>query len=174
MKRLMIFVLLLISMVATDALAAELKIGVVNMQTALTQSKGGLENTAKLKRFYDEKMGLLKQKDEEIKKLQAEYKSKATILNDEKKADFEKRINQLIKDLQRLSKDYDDEFRELEGRLTNEILNELTKVIAEIGKSEKYDLLLENGATTTTVLYRSELLDVTDRVIKAYDASRKK
>lgn len=173
MKRLMLSLLLIMGMTSL-ATAAELKIGVVNMQTALTQSKGGIENTAKLKAFYDEKMALLKQKDDEIKKQQQEYKSKASILNDENKDKYEKKINQMIKDLQRLSKDYDDEFRELEGRLTNEVLTELNKIVADIGKTEKFDLLLESGSTVTTVLYRADQLDVTDKVIKAYDAARKK
>lgn len=173
MKRLMIS-LLLVSGLASGAVAAELKIGVVNMQTALTQSKGGIENTAKLKAFYEEKMTVLKQKDEEIKKVDQEYKSKATILNDENKKKYEKRLGQMVDELRRLSKESDDEFREMEAKLTDEVLKALNKVVAEIGKVEKFDLLLESGSTVTTVLYRDDAIDVTDRVIKAYDASRKK
>lgn len=173
MKRLMIS-LMLVSGLASGAVAAELKIGVVNMQTALTQSKGGIENTAKLKAFYEEKMTVLKQKDEEIKKVDQEYKSKATILNDENKKKYEKRLGQMVDELRRLSKESDDEFREMEAKLTDEVLKALNKVVAEIGKTEKFDLLLESGSTVTTVLYRDDAIDVTDRVIKAYDASRKK
>jgi outer membrane protein len=173
MKRLMVS-LLLVSGLTSGAVAAELKIGVVNMQTALTQSKGGIENTAKLKAFYEEKMTVLKQKDEEIKKVDQEYKSKATILNDENKKKYEKRLGQMVDELRRLSKESDDEFREMEAKLTDEVLKALNKVVAEIGKAEKFDLLLESGSTVTTVLYRDDAIDVTDRVIKAYDASRKK
>ncbi|MGA2192870.1 MAG: OmpH family outer membrane protein [Nitrospirota bacterium] len=47
--------------------------------------------------------------------------------------------------------------------------DEVQAVIGKFGKEEGYTLILERSV----VLYAPEAVDVTDRVIKAYDETRK-
>jgi Skp family chaperone for outer membrane proteins len=47
----------------------------------------------------------------------------------------------------------------------------LIKVIQKIGAEEGYTFILERNETI--VLYASKAIDVTDRVIKAFDAQKK-
>jgi outer membrane protein len=78
--------------------------------------------------------------------------------------DFERRR----RDLRRKLEDSDAELRKKDQELTGSILKELAVVIQEIGERDGYTVILENSSSS--VLYGSKSIDITDSVIKAFDA----
>ncbi len=90
------------------------------------------------------------------------------MLNDDQKKtkmeDFERRR----RDLRRKLEDSDAELRKKDQELTGSILKDLAVVIQEIGEREGYTVILENSSSS--VLYGSKSIDITDSVIKAFDA----
>jgi outer membrane protein len=53
----------------------------------------------------------------------------------------------------------------------NRIMKELQAIVKEIGDKEGYILILEKR--TLGLVYYNEAIDITDRVIKAYDNAKK-
>jgi outer membrane protein len=65
------------------------------------------------------------------------------------------------------------ELQEKEALLRNTILKDLGQIVEKIGKEEKFSLILEKN--DSLLLYAADTIDLTEIVIKQYDAqSRRK
>jgi Skp family chaperone for outer membrane proteins len=67
--------------------------------------------------------------------------------------------------------DTQNEMNQKRMEMERNISTGLVKVIQKVGADEGYTIILEKNETI--VLYASKTLDITDRVIKAYDAQKK-
>ena len=86
--------------------------------------------------------------------------------NDAKKRRAEA-IQQKKKELARLRDDFREELQKKDFELTQQILKELESVIKTIGSKEGYSLIVEK--TESGVIYGSDEVDITQKVITAYD-----
>jgi len=93
------------------------------------------------------------------------------LLSAEARAAKERDYQQKVKDYQRLTKDIQEELQQTDADYTRKILEEIFKVVQQIGKQEGYTLVLEK--TESSILYASDGIDMTDRVIQAFDKSGK-
>ena len=62
--------------------------------------------------------------------------------------------------------DSEKDMKALEGEFLKKMLKELEEVTLEFGKTGKYQLILEKRSG---IIYADETLDVTDKLIKAYN-----
>ncbi len=67
---------------------------------------------------------------------------------------------------------YEKEIRKQEAELKKPIFKKLTPIIEEISKAEKVAVTFE--ASQSSILYVQEKVDITDKVIKAYDKKHSK
>jgi outer membrane protein len=65
--------------------------------------------------------------------------------------------------------DYQQHLRQREGEMTGDILKELEKIVSEVGKAEKFTLILERSQ----ILYSDQGIDITNKVIEAYNSRAK-
>lgn len=176
---------MLLSMTGRAQAQRNLKVGVVDIQTVLDNSVRGkaakerlqglgldLQKEIKAKREFKE------QREKELQKLRTEIKSQGLVLSEQariaKAEAFTKKIRELkrfIEDTNRFIEDATREFREKEARETQRLIVEIRKVVQEIGKQEGYSLILEGNESASVVLYFSDTLDLTQRVIQRYDRS---
>ena len=66
--------------------------------------------------------------------------------------------------------DQQQELRQKEGEMTADILKDLEKIVNEVGKAEKFTLILERSQ----VLYSDQGVDITNKVIDLYNSRSKK
>jgi outer membrane protein len=66
-----------------------------------------------------------------------------------------------------LQKKYEAELQEMNKRLMGDLVKDSQKIIAEIGKSGGYLAIINKSA----VLYSPSTIDITDEVVKRYNAS---
>ena len=85
-----------------------------------------------------------------------------------KKRDFD----QKLKDLERFTKDIQEELQQQDAEFTRQIITDFSKIINEVGAKEGYTVIFEK--TESALLYADQKADLTDNAIKAYDASLKK
>lgn len=148
--------------------AADMKVGIVDLQRALNESSAGKKAKDQFKGEFDKMQNGLKSEKDSLDRLKEDLDKKSTVLSDDQKKakmeDFERRR----RDLRRKLEDSDAELRKKDQELTGSILKDLAVVIQEIGEREGYTLILENSSSS--VLYGSKSIDITDSVIKAFDA----
>ena len=150
---------------------AEVKIGIVDLQRALNESAAGKKAKEQFKVEFDRMQGSLKGEKDKLDKMKDDLDKQSAVLKaDDRKAkadEFERRQ----RDLRRKLEDSDAELRKKDQELTGDILKELAVVIQEIGERENYTVVLENSSSS--VLYGAKSIDMTDEVIKTFDARKK-
>ena len=170
MKRftLMLSMVLALAILVRPAFAADFKIAIVDLQRALNESSSGKKAKEQFKGEFEKMQNGLKSEKETLDRLKDDLDKKSAVLNDDqrktKMEDFERRR----RDLRRKLEDADAELRKKDQELTGSILKDLAVVIQEIGERESYTVILENSSSS--VLYGSKSIDITDSVIKAFDA----
>lgn len=171
MKRLWIGLVVVLLMVSSPVVAAEMKVAYVDLQKALVECDAGKAAKANMGKRVKEFQTTAQQRQQNLKDLNAELEKKKLMLSADARAEKERDYQQQTKDFQRFIKDAQEELQREEGMLGREILEGLGKVIKQIGDKEGYTLVLEksNGA----LLYADESIDVTNKVVAAYNKAYK-
>ena len=142
------------------------KIGFIDLQRAIMESQAG--KSAK-DRFQTEvkkvESDLLKEK-QEVERLKSEMDKKSLLLKAEERSNMEKELQRRVVNYQRRVNDSQQELRQREGEMTSEILKDLEKVVIEVGKNEKFTLILERSQ----VLYSDQGVDITPKVVDLYNS----
>jgi len=159
------------------------KIGVVDLQAVLDQSSRGRAAKDRLRDLGDRlqqeiksKLEFKRQKEEELQKLQTEFRTQKDLLTEQARAakdeDYRRRARELkrfIDDTNRFTEDATQEFREREIRETQALLQTVRKAVQEIGEREGYNLVLEGNENTAVVLYYNKAIDLTSKVSQRFD-----
>lgn len=169
MKRLLLLAVILLTTIAVPAaMAADvMKIGYVDLQKALNMSSAGKAAKEKMRAKFKDYDAEVTKKQEELKKLKEDLEKQAMLLSAEARAAKERDYQQKVKDYQRLTKDIQEELQQADQDYTRKILEEIFKVVQQLGKQDGYTLVLEK--TESSILYASDAIDLTDRVIASFD-----
>jgi outer membrane protein len=171
MRRLVLSLFFASCIASTTAFAADLKIGYVEMQRALNSSEAGKEAkeqlAARLKKYQDE----INVKQDELKRLKDELEKQGAFLNAATKETKEKDYQQRLKEFQRFTKDAQEELQAKDEEFTRKILEGMEKVIQEYGRNNGFSFIFVKNEI---MLFANEKADVTDDVLKLFNASRKK
>lgn len=144
------------------------KVAYVDMQKALNESRAGKKALGELQKLMEErKAGLQKQK-EGLEKKKDELDKQGLLLNEDTRKNRENEVRTLERDYSRTLSDLKDEFARREGEFTDGIRKDLLKVIEKIGREGGYTLVLEKQYSA--VLYAPPSIDLTEALIKRYDA----
>jgi len=151
---------------AQGAMAAELKLGVMNVQKIIVGCKAGKA----AKERFDVKMKDLQSTftDEEadLKKLQAEIKKKSSAWSEEKKAEKVREFQKSGRELQAKTEDARFEMKQLQDKELEPILKALEKVVENYGKDQGYTMILDSKSG---VIFYDKTTDVSDSIMKLLD-----
>jgi outer membrane protein len=176
MKRAILAGIVAACITSTSVFAADLKLGYINMQRVMSGSEAGKEAKgqldAKIKKYQDEvtvKQGELnKLKDELDKK---ENLTKQGIALPDSRAAIEREYQNKLKDAQRFTKDAQDELQRMDDELTRKVFEGMEKVIKEYGSQKGYTFIFLKNEL---MLFADDKADLTEEVLKLFNANRKK
>jgi outer membrane protein len=154
---------------STDAAS---KVGFVDVQKVLVRSVAGAAAREQLER---EKAAMQKEVDgrrTDVEKLRDELEKKGLVLSADAKREKEEAFQRRVRDLRRLTEDYQKELERKEQALTARILQDLTGLIERYGKDRGYLLIIEKRGAS--VIYGDAEADVTEEIIKVYDQEKAK
>lgn len=156
----------LLLFVAQGAIAADVKLGVMNVQKIIVGCKAGKA----AKERFDVKMKDLQSSfnDEEgdLKQLQAEIKKKSSAWSEEKKAEKVREFQKSGRELQAKTEDARFEMKQLQDKELEPILKALEKVVEKFGKDQGYTMILDskNG-----VIFFDKTIDLSDTIVQLLD-----
>jgi outer membrane protein len=152
----------------TAAQDEPIKIGIVDIDRAISSTEEGKAAREEFARKQREAEAQLQPMYERYKQLEDELKAKKFVLSDE--ALFQKQL-----DLAEMRNQIQNKMKELEGqlqvdqkRLEGPLTAKLVDIIEEIGKGKGFTVIMRRG--TPGLLYTREALDITDIVIEKYNA----
>lgn len=172
MNRILGIVLVSLILSVVPALSADVKVGYVDLQKALNQSEAGKAAKERITKTVRDYEGTVETRQKELRKLKEELEKQALVLSEDARSTRERDYQQKLRDFQRFTKDIQDELQQKDAEFTQRILKELIQVIEEMGQKEGFTIILEK--TESSILYAGSNIDITDRVIKTYDARHKK
>jgi len=167
-----------LGVLVSSASAADLKVGTVDLQKALTEVKKGKEAKSTLEKEFNEKKKKIEDEQNALKKAQEELEKAAKNValsqsaREKKVADFQRRAQAFQELVQRSQ----GEMQQREVELTKPIVDGLRAIVPEVAKKKKMSLVFEGNSTGPTgvssnpLLFAEEKTDLTEDVIKAYDA----
>ncbi len=154
-----------------SVLAADLKIAYVDIQKAVNDSNAGKEAKKAITKDIEKFQRLAADKQKELQTLKESLDKQALMLTPDARANKEKEYQNKLREFQRWGEDTQNEVNQKRMEMERNISVALVKVIQKIGTDEGYTVILEKNENI--VLYASKAIDITDRVIKTYDAQKK-
>jgi outer membrane protein len=139
------------------------KIATVNIQEVLLGSSAGQEVKKVLEAKVEELQGSFQKEQEEVDALRSEIEKKSSVWTQQVREEKEREYQKRVREVQLKTEDAQFELQQLEKQLMGPILNELQKVIKEVGEKNGYAFIMDSRAG---LLYVDKALDISDTVQK--------
>jgi len=146
------------------------KIGVMDVLRAILECQEGKIANADFQRKYEAKRDELQKKQKELDDLQQQLRSNT--LSNEARAGLSRNVDSRTTELQRAQEDAEKEFNGLRNDIFNRIGAKLAPVVQQYAKENHFTLVLDSSSQTNQISFSDPALDVTDDVIKRFDAAQ--
>jgi outer membrane protein len=144
------------------------KIGMVDMQKILRESKNSQKVRTAFMKDVEKRKAAIVAKEGEIRKLEEEFKGLAPGALDARKVKGDQ-IKHEMRELKYLSEDAEGELKRKEMEITQKVIGEIMQVVRNYARGERFTIILDRMAVITA----EESIDITDRILKLYDAQKK-
>ena len=154
-----------------SVLAADFKVAYVDIQKAVNECNAGKEAKKTITKEVEKFQRLIADKQRELQTMKESLEKQAVMLTPDARATRERDYQNKLREFQRWGEDTQNEINQKRTEMERNIAIGLQKMIQKVGADEGYTLIVEKNENI--VLYVSKAIDITDRVVKAYDAQKK-
>ncbi len=169
--RVILFSLLVLAALSSYSSSQEsTRIGVVNSQEVLEKSLEGKRALATLQEKDKANQDKIAKLDEEIRQLETKLNTQRLTLTNEAILQLSSDLEKKRTDRKRLAEDALRELQDLQRRLFQKVQSELLPIIETIGKEKNLEIIFD--LANSGAIYFSPSVDLTDEVIRRYDASK--
>jgi len=153
---------------ATPGHAKDVRVGVIDIQAAVTGTKEWKKEFASFKtKFQKEKLSITA-KEKNLKKMIEDLNKKSMVLSPELKKKKEEALIKKKKNFERYVQDKNEEFAKQEKVITGKILKKMVGIIKKLGERKKFTMILEKKVG----LYFDQSVDLTTLATKTYDKTK--
>ena len=147
---------------APAASAVEYKIGFVNTERLFREATPAKRAQAKIEKEFATRDAEIQKLAKQVRDLQAALDKDGATMAEADRRNKERDLANQSRDLQRMQREFREDLNLRRNEELAGIQERANKVIQQIAADEKYDLILQDP-----VVYASQRIDITDRVIKA-------
>lgn len=164
---------ILLPVLALSALTAfaqtPTKVGVINIQAALVNTKDGQKAAQELEAKRAPKTKELERKQGEIRSLQDSLNRGGNAMADAAKAELVRNIDTRTKSFNRELEDSQAEWDQEQQKILQDLGQKMMTVIDKYAKDNGFSLILDVNPQNSPILYASNTIDVTREIIDMYD-----
>lgn len=146
------------------------KIGYIDIQRVIAESQAGKRARDRFQAQIKKAEGDILKERQDIERLKSDLDKKGPLLKDDERRNLEADLQKRSVSLQRSMADYQQDLQAKNNEMMSDILKELEKIVNEVGKAEKFTLILERSQ----ILYSDQGIDITSKVIETYNSRAKK
>ena len=154
---------------AQTAASTPARVGVINMQAAITGTAEGKQAAAELQSQFAPRQAELQTMQKQIEDDQSRLRTGQTTLSDEEQARLTREYNTLTRKLQRKSQEDQDDFNDAQQDLINRIGRKMVDVLDKYAKDGGYAVVLDSSSQQTPIIYEANQIDITQDIIRLYD-----
>jgi len=155
-------------LIAVPASAQNLKIAVVDMETAMYEVDEGRRARTTLESKRDEYLAERDRRQADLNAKQEQLDAQAPMMTPEAMQQAEEELYRLVTEGQMFVYETEQQIMALNQQLFSEILEKMERVCKAIAQEEGYDLVLD----AAVVYSYSPEMDVTSKVVAKYDATK--
>ena len=159
--------ILVIFILASQSAFAQEKIATVNLQKALNMVEEGKKTMEGIKNDAAAKQKQLESMKAELKTMRDDVEKQKMVLSKEVLQQKMNEIQAKFLELQQKASQFDQDLKKREGEGIQKIIVALKPVAIQVAQQEKCTMLYENSAET--ILFAANSIDITDKVIQAYN-----
>jgi outer membrane protein len=148
--------------------AQELRVGVVLPDRVIKESNMTKLADAKLQQEFSKREKELLETDKTFKAAIEKFERDAPTMSESQRQTRQKQFAEQDRDLKRKGREFQEELNARRNEEMQQVFDRASKVIKQIGESEKYDLIIE----ATGTLYVNPKHDITDKVLKVINAAK--
>jgi outer membrane protein len=153
----------------TAAAAGGLKVGVINVQIAITSTSEGKQAAAELQSQFAPRQSELDGLRRQIEDIQTRLRTGSSTLSDDEKARLSREGDQMTRTFQRKQQDSQDDFNEAQREVVDRIGRKMIDVLDKYSKENGYGVIFDTSAQNTPVVYAANQIDVTQEIIRLFD-----
>lgn len=163
MKRLLLSLLVTAGLLVTPALAAELRLGVVDAEDIMNKSPEFKRIEESLKKKSEDLGRPLQQREQDLGKQVQEYQKQAQagVIKEDARKRKEDELKKKYEEIMKSKNDAAKTFQEAYQREMAPIMKKLEQAVEGVANDEKLDLVLPKGIG---VYVRNKSLDITEKV----------
>ncbi|MGH7887324.1 MAG: OmpH family outer membrane protein [Candidatus Binatia bacterium] len=162
-------VILLAFSASIGAAQERLRIGFVDIQRVIAESQPGQRAKDRFQAQIKKAEADVQRERQDLERIRTDLDKKGPLLKDEERRNLEADFQKRSVTLQRTMGDYQQDLRQKENEVMADILKELEGVVRDLGKAEKFTVILERSQ----ILYSDQGTDITAKVIEAYNSRAK-
>jgi len=147
-----------------------IKIGFIDIQRVVSESQAGKQAKERFQAQVKKAEADVVKERQDLEKLRADMEKKGPLLKDEERRNLESYYQRRSVNLQRAMSDYQQELQQKNNEMMSDILKQLEQIVTEVGKADKFTLILERSQ----ILYSDQGIDITNKVIESYNSRTKK
>jgi outer membrane protein len=148
---------------AMPAAAADYKIGVLNVEQILRQSKPAKEAQARIEQEFKGRDADITRKEQAVQALSAQLDKDRPTLSPEAIVNRERDIDLQTRDVQRLRQQFAEDLRARQFEELDRLKARLDQVLTKYAQDNHFDLILQDAA------FVGHTVNITDDVIKALE-----
>jgi len=157
----------MLALAAGPAGAEDAKIGIVDVEQAITATDEGQAARDELERKIREAEAQLQPMADQFKAMAQEVEAKQFVLSEDAMRQKQLEAAELRNKIENRQREIKGQLEVDRERLIGPLREKLTAIILDLGRKEGYALILARG--TPGVMYTREALDITDQVVKAFN-----
>lgn len=146
------------------------KIAFIDPQTIASNSVEGKAATARIQELTKKKTGEIQAKQKQAQDIQTKLQQGGSVLSETARAQQEKELQRLQRELQGMQEDANQEVQELQQQLQGEFLKKLQPIIDQVATEKGLHMIF---STDAGILWGFSGLDLSQEVIKRLDAASK-
>jgi len=147
---------------AATAQPAEYKIGFVNTERLFRDAAPAKRAQLKLEKEFAARDAEIQKLGKQVRDLQAQLEKDGVTMAEAERRNKERDLANLSRDLQRSQREFREDLNLRRNEELASVQERANKVIQQIAEAEKFDLIIQDP-----VVYASQKIDITDKVIKA-------
>jgi outer membrane protein len=154
---------------AQGTAAAPEKIGILNMQVAITSTAEGKQASSELQAQFAPRQAELETTRKQIEDIQTRLRNGASTLSDDEKQRLVRENDTLTRSYQRKQQDFNDDGNEAQREVIDRIGRRLMEVVEKYARDNGYSIILDNSSQNTPVIFSANGVDVSQDIIRLFD-----
>ncbi len=149
--------------------AAPTKLGVIDVQVAITSTSEGKQAAAELQSQFAPRQTELSNLQKQLEDIQTRLRTGQTTLSDDEKARLQRDGENIQRSFQRKSQDANDDFTQAQRDIVDRIGRKMIDVLSKYARENGYAVILDRSGQASPVIYAANSTDVTQDIIRLYD-----